>query len=268
MKVVAHISDPHFGTEDPRVVAGLRADLDGHTGPLPALVVLSGDLTQRARSEQFRASRAFLDGLRCPHLVVPGNHDVPLYNVLRRFLDPLGTYRAHVTEDLSPTYVDDELAVVGIATAHGFTRKSGKVSPAQIAEATGALAGATTQWKVLVAHHPFVGPAAAQDDLVEDAEAALVAFRAAGVNVILTGHLHISFSADAAMRDEAHRIVSVHAGTCTSTRTRGEPNNYNRLTFDNDELTVLVRAWDGTRFVDGDSKTYRRGARELKKVDG
>ena len=76
--------------------------------------------------------------------------------------------------------------------------------------------------------------------------------------MILTGHLHVSFSDDAAKRDESHRIISVHAGTCISTRTRGEPNNYNRITFDGDEVTVLVRAWDGTAFIDGDSKTYRR----------
>lgn len=83
--------------------------------------------------------------------------------------------------------------------------------------------------------------------------------------MILTGHLHISFSDDA-MRDEAHRMIAVHAGTCTSTRTRGEPNNYNRITFDGDEVTVLVRMWNGTAFVDGDHKIYRRGTREIKKV--
>ena len=266
MRVVAHVSDPHFGTEDPRVLAGLRDDLEGRTAPRPSLVVLSGDLTQRARVEQFRASKQFLEGLRSPYLVVPGNHDVPLYNVFRRFLAPLDRYRAGVTDDLAPHYQDDEIAVVGLATAHGFTLKSGKLSSDQLLAATTALATATTQWKIVVAHHPFVGPNVAKDDLVEDAATALAAFRDAGVNVILTGHLHISFSDDAAMRDDARRIVSVHAGTCTSTRTRGEPNNYNRITFDGDEITVLVRVWDGHAFVDGDSKAYRRGGPQLEKL--
>lgn len=263
MKVIAHISDPHFGTEDPAVLAGLLADL---RDPIPTLVVLSGDLTQRARSEQFHASRKFLDGLPCPSLVVPGNHDVPLYNVFRRFLDPLGKYRAQVTNDLAPTFVDDTLAVAGIATAHGLTGKGGKVTLEQVAATTTTLAQATTHWKIVVAHHPFVGPEKAQADIAEGADLALDAFRAAGVNVILTGHLHIAFSEDAAMRDEEHRIVSIHAGTCISTRTRGEPNNYNRLVLDGDELTVLVRAWNGTKFVDAASKSYRRGAREIIKT--
>jgi hypothetical protein len=94
------------------------------------------------------------------------------------------------------------------------------------------------------------------------------AFRKAGVHMILTGHLHVSFSEDVAVRDAEHRLISVHAGTCISSRTRGEPNSYNRITVDGDEVTVMVRAWNGSRFVDGNHKTYRRGSRtpELEKV--
>ncbi len=263
MKTIAHISDPHFGTESARVLAGMIADFEG-----ASLIAISGDLTQRARSDQFRAARAFLDRLPCPHLVVPGNHDVPLYNLARRFFDPLGRYREEITSDLAPTYIDDIIAVAGIATAHGVTIKSGKITSEQIERATSSLASAATQWKVIVAHHPFFGPERAQSDLVDGAGPALDAFREAGVHLILTGHLHISFSDDSAMRDVEHRIVAVHAGTCISSRTRGEPNSYNRITFDRDEVTVQVRTWNGSRFEDGSSKTYRRGrwTPEIEKV--
>lgn len=263
MKAIAHLSDPHFGTEDPAVLAGLLDEIETSR---PSLVALSGDLTQRATTAQFRAARDFLDRLTVPYLVVPGNHDVPLYDVVRRFFDPLGRYRHQITDDLAPSYLDDTFAVAGIATAHGFTLKGGRVTTAQLAAATASLAKATTQWRVIVAHHPFVGPERAEADLVEHREQGLVAFRHAGVQLILTGHLHISFSDDAAMRDEEHQMIAVHAGTCTSTRTRGEPNNYNRIMVDGDEVAVLVRMWNGTAFVDGEHKTYRRGAREIKKV--
>ena len=263
MTAIAHLSDPHFGTEDPAVLAALTAELETTR---PTLVALSGDLTQRARTEQFRAARAFLDRLTMPYLVVPGNHDVPLYNVMRRFLDPLGRYRALITDELNPVYVGDTVAVAGIATAHGFTVKGGRVTSSHLTAAVDALAKATTPWKVLVAHHPFVGPERATADLVEDAEVALAALREAGVHLILTGHLHISFSDDAAMRDDQHRIISVHAGTCMSTRTRGEPNNYNRIELDGDEVAVVVRMWNGAGFVDGERKTYRRGARVITKI--
>jgi 3',5'-cyclic AMP phosphodiesterase CpdA len=268
-KTIVHISDPHFGTENPAVLDALFTELDHKSGTRPSLVALSGDLTQRARSAQFRACRAFLDELSCSYIVVPGNHDVPLFNLAQRFLDPLGKYRALITDDLAPTYVDDTFAVAGISTAHGFTTKHGRITEDQIAVATAALAPHPDKWKVIVAHHPFVGPERAEGDLVDGANAAMTAFRKVGVHLILTGHLHVSFNDDAAMRDEAHRTISVHAGTCISTRTRGEPNNYNRLTFDGDEVRVLVRQWSGSAFVDGAHKTYRRAARgatEIRKV--
>jgi len=267
MSVIAHVSDSHFGRTRPEVVAALLGELDGRTAPLPTLVALSGDLTQRARRAQFRECRAFLNRLTVPYLVVPGNHDVPLFNLWKRFLSPLGNYRDEVTDDLAPTFIDDTIAVAGVATAHGFTVQGGRVTRDQVAAATTALSAATDQWKVIVAHHPFAGPERAKRDFARGADAALTAFRAAGVDLILTGHLHVSFSGeDAAMRDEQHRIVSVHAGTCTSTRTRREPNNYNRITFAGDDVTVLVRMWNGSAFIDGKSKTYRRGGAEIRKL--
>src|SRR5688500_321214 len=101
MRVLAHISDLHFGTEDASVAAGLVAELRQVN---PALVVVSGDLTQRARGKQFRAARAYLEQLPSPQLVVPGNHDVPLYDVVRRFLFPLTRYRKYITANLEPWF--------------------------------------------------------------------------------------------------------------------------------------------------------------------
>jgi 3',5'-cyclic AMP phosphodiesterase CpdA len=268
MKVIAHLSDPHFGTEDPAVEAALLGELDGTNGPRITLAAISGDLTQRAKPSQFRAARAFLDRLHCPYLVVPGNHDVPLYNLFARLSDPLGRYRDVITKDLAPTFTDDTLAVAGIATAHGLTIQDGRITREQIDDARAYFADARSQWKIVVAHHPFHGPDIAESDLSDGAGAALAAFRSAGVHLILTGHLHVAYNGESAMRDEEHRIISVHAGTCMSRRTRGEPNNYNRITFDGNEVTIQLRAWDGTKFVDDHAKTYQRSTatRELRKV--
>ncbi len=261
MTTIAHISDLHFGTEDPAIHAALLAELDGTSVPAPTLVAVSGDLTQRARTREFRLGRAFLDGLRVPYLVVPGNHDVPLYNLFARFLDGLGRYRELITSDLAPSYSDDVLAVVGVSTPHGFTMKDGKITPEMTAGACAQLASADRRWKIVVAHHPLVVPDGAEDgDRAEGAEVALAAFGRVGVNIILTGHLHVAFTADAAMRSDDHRIVNVHAGTCISTRTRGEPNSYNRISFDGDDVTIRVRVWRETQFVDGAEKAYRRAA--------
>ena len=96
------------------------------------LVVVSGDLTQRAKPGQFREAKAYLDTLPKPQLVVPGNHDVPLYNVFQRMLSPLRKYRHIVTSDLEPSYIDDEIAVVGVNTARALTWKRGSISARQV----------------------------------------------------------------------------------------------------------------------------------------
>ena len=156
MKLVAHLSDPHFGSESPAVTAALLEDLSGGAAPTPAVVLVSGDLTQRAREHQFRAARAFLDLLPAPYVVVPGNHDVPLYDVWSRLLHPLARYRRIISDELTPTYVDDELAVVGLDTAHGFTFKGGRVTVEQARAAAARFAEHPGRLEILVVHHPFV----------------------------------------------------------------------------------------------------------------
>jgi 3',5'-cyclic AMP phosphodiesterase CpdA len=255
MRTLVHLSDPHFGTEDPAIVAALLAEL---AATAPDLVAISGDLTQRARPEQFAAARRFLDQLRIPRIVVPGNHDVPLYDVVSRLLRPLARYREHITEDLAPSYHDAELAVAGVNTAHGLTGKGGRITGEQLTTICTQLGEHASQWKVVVAHHPFVVPDGVHEDLVEGAEDALPRLERCGVDVILTGHLHVPFSADVGFRSADRKLVAVHAGTCMSTRLRGEPNSYNRLAFDGNRLTIVPRVWDGRGFVDGASKRYDR----------
>src|SRR4029077_8283305 len=111
MRTIVHLSDVHFGRVNATIVDPLEAAIRAIA---PDLVTVSGDFTQRARRSQFRAARAFLDRLPTPQLVVPGNHDVPLFNLPARFLDPFGGYRRYISPDLEPAYQDDELIVVGL----------------------------------------------------------------------------------------------------------------------------------------------------------
>ncbi|HYE21280.1 MAG TPA: metallophosphoesterase, partial [Tepidisphaeraceae bacterium] len=129
MPVIAHISDLHFGAEDSAAAEALLADLNAVT---PELVINSGDLTMRARGAQFAAARAYLDRIKFPQLTVPGNHDVPLYDVFRRFLSPLGRYKKYITSDLAPTFATPEMVVMGVNTARSLTWKNGRISPEQI----------------------------------------------------------------------------------------------------------------------------------------
>ena len=212
MRLVAHLSDLHFGRVDAAALEPLRRRLVELS---PDLVVVSGDLTQRARASQFRAARAFLDSLPGPQVVVPGNHDVPLYNVFARFLRPLAGYRRAIGAELEPSFVDDEIAVLGINTARSFVFKGGRVSDAQLERVEQALCrldGAVM--KILVTHHPFM---------------ALERLARCGVDVFVAGHLHTAGIGDAAHRVAGMSALLVQAGTATSSRTREEPNSFNVL---------------------------------------
>jgi 3',5'-cyclic AMP phosphodiesterase CpdA len=265
MKSIVHLSDLHFGTEDQAVLDGLLSDLDGVTAPRPSLVAVSGDLTQRARAAQFQAARRFLDSLLVPYIVVPGNHDIPLFDIFRRLFKPLDLYKQYITEDLTPSFVEGDIAVMGITTAHGLTSKHGRVTPEMATKVCQTLSASSAPWKILVAHHPFVIPHGVDEPPVKGADFAMPKFESCGVDVILGGHLHVSHASDVAgFRSEDQKVICVAAGTAISTRLRGEANSYNRITVDGDMLTVYHRVWNGERFLDGPSKTYRR----LERSDG
>src|SRR5437773_10296998 len=129
MRTLVHLSDLHFGRVDQSLIAPL---IEVISEIRPDLVAVSGDLTQRARSHEFREARAFLDRLPQPQIVVPGNHDVPLHNVFTRFLQPLEKYRRYITDDLQPFYADEEIAVAGVNTARSLTLKGGRVNRMQV----------------------------------------------------------------------------------------------------------------------------------------
>ena len=157
MKTLVHISDLHFGASEAVVVNSLIETINNIK---PDVIAVSGDLTQRARSHEFQAARAFLDALPQPQIVVPGNHDIPLHNLFSRFVRPLDKYRNYITDDLSPLYIDEELAVLGLNTARSLTIKGGRINEQQIAWLKEKLCGLGTMTvKVVVTHHPFDLPA-------------------------------------------------------------------------------------------------------------
>lgn len=260
MRRVAHLSDLHFGREDPAAVEALAVDLGRSR---PDLVVVSGDLTQRARPAEFRAARAFFDRLGAPVLAVPGNHDVPLVDLLRRFLSPLGRWRRHLGADPEPVYEDDGVVVVGVSTARSNVWKEGRISRAQIARAQAVFRGARGKVKVLVGHHPFAPP---EDRplarIVGRSRAALEALGAEGLDLVLTGHLHHGHLRDLRGHFGAlgRSILTAQASTALSRRRRGEPNAYNLLALEPERIALEVRALGAGGFTSAGEVAFRRGA--------
>ena len=245
MRTLVHLSDLHFGKVDDKLLAPLRELVQRIA---PHVVVVSGDLTQRAKSEEFEAARAWLDTLPGPQIIVPGNHDISLYNVLRRFVQPLKRYKRYITDDLDPMYVDEEIAVLGVNTARSLTFKDGRVNKEQVASIKAQFAQVDPALtKIIVTHHPFDLPATAdQDDLVDRAPMAMQAFADCGVDLLLSGHMHTSHSASTAGRYAIHEYAAlvVQAGTATSTRGRGEVNSFNVVRVDGERVEVDRYGWD------------------------
>src|SRR5436190_21774092 len=156
MTRILHLSDLHFGAHDERLVEAVVGETDALK---PDLIVISGDFTQRATTEQFGEACKFLERLRDQGhevLGVPGNHDVPLYDVLRRFLSPLARYRRFIDDSLCPFFEMPGVAVLGINTARSLTFKDGRISHEQIEFIRETFARTPSEsLRILVTHHPL-----------------------------------------------------------------------------------------------------------------
>lgn len=263
MRTIVHLSDLHFGRVDPVLLDPLR---DLVHSIAPDVVVVSGDLTQRARNEQFAQAKAWLATLPGPQIVVPGNHDISLYNVFRRFVQPLERYKRYITDDLCPFYLDDEIAVLGINTARSLTFKDGRVNDEQVAkihELFDPLGHDIT--RIVVTHHPFDLPHSFDEaDLVGRAPMAMEVFAKLGVDILMAGHLHATSLCSTAARYkiDAYAALVVQAGTATSTRGRGEVNSFNVARVAHEKVEIDRYGWDavGERFsVMGTEKFLRSG---------
>ena len=263
MRILVHLSDVHFGRTECAIVDGL---VDKINEIAPDLVVVSGDLTQRARSAQFIEAREFLDKLPNPQIVVPGNHDIPMHNIFDRFLRPLDKYKKYITDDLQPFYADEEIVVIGVNTARSLTIKDGRINEEQIAEVRERICSLPNDMvKILVSHHPFDLPEGHdEDDIVGRAELAMKTFAACGADVFLAGHLHLSHIGNTAHRYkiDGHSALVIQAGTATSTRGRGEANSFNLIRIEKKRLVVERLEWqtEQSKFALANSEDFEQTA--------
>lgn len=264
MRILAHLSDMHFGSIAPYTLAPLiRAVRDA----APDMVVVSGDLTQRARAKQFREARHFLSQLPLPQVVVPGNHDIPLFNLFGRFLWPLNNYRRYITKDLEPFYLDTEIAVMGINTARSVAFKNGRISTEQIERIRKKFCLLDERlFKVLVTHHPLDFPNdRAGEWIVGRAKLAMEALASCGADLLLAGHAHFSGSGNTSGRYpiSGYTALFVHAGTATSSRGRGEVNAFNVIQIERPFVNVYRHTWRGES--DSFHLTWQEGFEQTEK---
>jgi 3',5'-cyclic AMP phosphodiesterase CpdA len=275
LRSLLHISDVHFGPPHlPRVARGVLQMIDQRR---PDAVVLSGDLTQRARPEQFREARAFVDAIPVPVVVVPGNHDVPMYRFWERILDPFGAYRRWFADELEPVYRADGLLVVGINTAYNWTIKEGRITLDRLLAVGELLAAAPDGvFKVVVAHHHLIPPPNfGTQTVLSNAYEAIDLFSTVGVDLILSGHLHQAYIGNSEEFYPKGRppVVILHSGTTTSNRGRmgeRERNTCNWIAYDEQSMVVSHLRWhrDSERFAEHSRHWYPRQERVPYTLDG
>jgi 3',5'-cyclic AMP phosphodiesterase CpdA len=244
MRTIVHLSDLHFGRINVAIIEPLIRAVNDIK---PDVVAVSGDLTQRARSHQFKEARAFLNVLPKPQIIVPGNHDVPLHNVFTRFLQPLKKYRRFITADLTPSYADNEVVVLGVSTARSLTIKGGRINKEQVSWLKEQFCRAGPEVvKIVVTHHPFDLPEWHDaSDLVGRARMAIQALAACGADLFISGHTHISYTGQTAKRYKVggNTAIVVQAGTASSTRGRGESNSFNVIRIAYPEISIERQRW-------------------------
>ena len=263
---IVHLSDLHFGHHDPALADGLAEDISRQS---PTLVVVSGDFTQWGTEREFVQARAFLDALRTPVFAVPGNHDMPVFNVWRRFTDPYRLYRRYIGDDLEPFAELDGVAIAGLRTSRraraGINWAHGAIGREQLRRLSERFAGASEDaLRVVVAHHPLMGPELPDDvdmRLVRRASAALKAFFDIGVRLVLSGHFHLSYvrkhvpgeiregTPPGPRLSAVAPILVAQASTTISTRLRGHPNGYNLVDIAGPQIAVTVRDWIEDRWI-------------------
>ncbi|EGL53289.1 putative 3',5'-cyclic-nucleotide phosphodiesterase [Methylophaga aminisulfidivorans MP] len=256
MTTLLHISDLHFGRILTDVLEGLKRSIRVLA---PEMIIISGDLTQRATAKEYQQAAEFLSSLNTPYFIVPGNHDLSTFRVVERFICPWRNWKKWIQSDLEPQFSTEDYQLMGINTARkaGFYMdwSRGRISPSQIQQITQQMSHAPQQQlQLLVAHHPFwLPPQYEARHLIGGRDEALASFKGRGLDLILSGHVHIDYC------HVLDGMIISHAGTTTSDRLLPDtPNSFNVIQGDKNRLTITRHHWQQGEFQLSQSQTFQR----------
>jgi len=262
MSTIVQISDLHFGAEDPRLVAALERAISDIA---PDLIAVSGDLTQKGKRREFNAAAEFLSGLEPPVMIAAGNHDIPLLQILTRVAAPFARFHKRVAHARVEAFDESSLIARTLNTARGVQARRdwslGSVNLQDVRDIVHDFEAAPPEAaRVIVCHHPLLTPKDAPLRARTRrgyAAARLMAQR--GVDLLLTGHMHVEFSERLPFHDMG--TWTVGAGTALSTRTRGAPASFNAIEARPDCFVMTVYRDRGKAFEPEDERRLERRAR-------
>ncbi|KQM41498.1 metallophosphoesterase family protein [Sphingomonas sp. Leaf10] len=234
-----HVSDVHFGAEDKAAIAWFGEAVKREQ---PDAIIMTGDLTMRARTAEFEAAAEWLESLGRPVTVEVGNHDLPLYNLFARFIRPYKRYKRLERMIERPLEIDG-VAIVPLKTTARFQFRwdwsKGYVGPKALSRTLKLIERVPKDDLIFIAaHHPLVDVGTKSRGETDGGAAALDAVAAAGAHAVLSGHVHDPF--DMPYRSSGGTLRMVGAGTL-STRTRRDPPSFNEIRIEGREFETIAR---------------------------
>ena len=249
---IIHISDLHFNTQRDGILEPLIQDINTEKADI---IVVSGDLTQRARLSQFNAANDFLRKLENKKIIcVPGNHDISLYNPLERFIIPFYKYNIFIRKNFLEYYVNDKMVIFGVNSVTPYRAMGGEISQKQLEKVKTFFSKHPDTIKVIVMHHNLVKSERHKN--MFDAEKIINTFADLNINLILSGHIHVAYIEQLKRNYLAHNMYVITAGTAVSTRTI-QANSYNIIEFpDRHHFQLTVRAFKDGQFSTASINQY------------
>ncbi len=251
---IAHLSDLHFGAEIPRAVDAL---LERLWDARPDVTVISGDFTMAARYSEFEDAKRLLDDLTMPIVAVPGNHDIPVYNLIERFFSPFDRYKRAVRPFASDRYVSRAAAICGLNTARpwnfSLNWSHGRLSQDQINAADDFFeANAASNFKAVAVHHPFDVPGDMPGfRTIGNGDAMLEVLAKHRIDLVMSGHLHRQFVTRRIVESDhgPHTVHFLQTASPTTHRHREHPNAFALIDVLREGVVIHDQILDGDRFV-------------------
>lgn len=224
-----HISDLHFGRINPEAVQALQSFIIESPKAFD-LIILTGDLTQRARKAQFLEALEFLKDLPCPVVAVPGNHDMPLYHLLKRAWKPLKYFKRYIEPVTLQVFEDEALLVAGFHSQAVFRFVEGKFRGGEVRKLKEIFAPKEKRKiKIIATHHPIFNAPHAKSEKQRRRRSEVLALEP---DMILSGHTHKILVEKLKTPEGEPSPWLISSGTSLSDRTREETNSFHVIETD------------------------------------
>ena len=248
MTTIIHLSDMHIGTEDKKLLPVLIETVNRLK---PDVIVISGDFTQRAKSSEFQVANHIIKQLTCKNILpVAGNHDIPLYRIFERVLMPFNKYKRFISNNFNLTYVDHDIAMIGLNSVTPYVIQDGFVTDDQLKIIQAFFAENEISNRIVVMHHNMIRPE--YHKVILNLETVIKTLAESKVNYILSGHLH-DVCIERIERDYIkYPMYAITAGTALSHRLRTQPNSFNFMTIDKDAFDIKVYCREGEQYLPKD----------------